>query len=417
MNKTLQDRRVSLFLVVVCFAAYTLIGFSRSAYTAALAGIIDDGVFTKTAAGTINSSFYITYSLAQIFGSFYVDRFSPFKIISLGILGTILANVVMWLYPSFWVILLARSFSGLVQFGVWPAFLKIITEYIQPEHRGKSKFILPQGISTGSILSFLVAAIVLRVGTWKDLFTVTFVALGIVLVFFWVAVTMAQRRAVPVAAQKESKLPAASEQNRKKGENWKLIASSGALLFFISSFMSSIFGNGTGSWMPTLIMESYDLSPSFSSVLSTLATCSNLVGIFWVMVLYPKRVKNEAAAVGVYFLMILPLVVTMIFVGRIPLILTVALIVFSNMFRSAIHHFYTVEIPAKYQKYNKAGMMAGLINVAACLGSMTAGTVYGYTADNFGWSKTIMLWAIFVFIGMMASFCAAPVWKKFAKRK
>ena len=65
--------------------------------------------------------------------------------------------------------------------------------------------------------------------------------------------------------------------------------------------------------------------------------------------------------------------------------------------------------------YNKVGMMAGLINVAACVGSMIAGTLYGYIADQFGWSATIILWAGLIFIGMTASFIAAPVWKKFLK--
>ncbi|MBR3761451.1 MAG: MFS transporter [Lachnospiraceae bacterium] len=417
MNRILTDRRTSLLIVIVCFVTYTLIGFSRSAYTAAIAGIIDAGIFTKTAAGTINSSFYITYSITQILGSFYVDKISPFKIIALGLIGTIIANVIMGLYASYSVIFIARSFTGIVQFGIWPALLRIITEYICPDLRAKSKYFMPLGISTGSILSFLIASIVLKYGNWQNLFTVTYVSLGVITMVFFITVAYAEKKAQPVILQVKENVKLTSEEASKKSNisTWKMVLSSGAVFIFVFAFMNSLVGAGIESWMPTLIMESYDLSASFSSILTTVATCSNLVGVFWVVLFYPRVVRNEVTAVGLFFLMSLPMVIVMTFVGKIPLVMTVGLIIFVNMFKSAVHQFNTVEIPTGYKKYNKAGMMAGLINVAACVGSMVAGTIYGYTADEYGWSATILLWAVFIFIGMVASFIATPFWKNYKK--
>ena len=59
MNKTLTDKKMSLILVLVCFVTYTVLGVTRYAYTSAIAGIINDGIFSKAAAGTINSSFSV----------------------------------------------------------------------------------------------------------------------------------------------------------------------------------------------------------------------------------------------------------------------------------------------------------------------------------------------------------------------
>ena len=415
MNKTLTDKHASSLLVFVCFIAYTLIGFSRSAYTAAIAGIIEDGIFSKTAAGTINSSFYVTYSLAQILGSFYVDKVSPFKIIGLGLIGTIIANVFMGFFPTFTVILIARAVTGIVQFGIWPALLKLLTEYIFPEHKRKALYLMPMGISAGTVLSFLIASIVLKLGSWQDLFTVTYVSLAGITVLFYMTVSYCEKRTV--ASVPKEKQIVSKEKEKSDTSTWKILMSSGVIFVFIVAFLRSLVASGLASWMPTMIMESYNASPSISSVLTAIANCSNFVAIVWVIMLYPKVIKNEVLFVGIFMLLCLPLLVTMMFIGKIPLILTIILILFINMFKQAIHQFFTVEIPKGFTKYNKAGMIAGQINVGACLGSMLAGTIYGFTADNFGWSVTIGLWAFMVFIAVVAAFIAVPIWKRFIQKQ
>lgn len=118
MDRVLKDKRVSLLLIIVCLAAYIILNFTRNAYTAALAGIIKDGIFSKTNAGAINSSFWITYSLAQIWGSSFIDRVSPFKILALALIGTFFSNIAMAISSSFAIIFVARALSGIFQFGV-----------------------------------------------------------------------------------------------------------------------------------------------------------------------------------------------------------------------------------------------------------------------------------------------------------
>ena len=166
-----------------------------------------------------------------------------------------------------------------------------------------------------------------------------------------------------------------------------------------------------------MLMESYNLSPSFSSALTTVTTIANTLSVFFVMAVYPKIFKTEYFATGMFFLMLLPMVITMVFIGKIGLIIMIVAIVFANLLRNSIQQFMAVEIPAGYKKYNKAGMMAGLINVFGCIGGAVAGTIFGYTADNFGWNATILSWVVLVFIGMAASFAAIPMWKKFNSKR
>ena len=130
MTKYLEDKRASLILVIVCFITYAIIGLTRNAYSASIAGIVSEGYFTKSQAGVIATSFNITYCLSQIVGSYFVDKVSPFKIILLGTIVTILANIAMSINPTYWVIFIARGVCGIAQFGIWPALLRILSEYV-----------------------------------------------------------------------------------------------------------------------------------------------------------------------------------------------------------------------------------------------------------------------------------------------
>ena len=413
MNKTLTDRRMSLAVVAVCFLTYSMLGLSRNAYSAAMVGIINDGVLSKTLAGTISSSYYVTYSLSQFFGSFYVDRISPFKIVAFGVTGTIIANLCMALFPTYEVILVARSACGLVQFGIWPAFLKITTEYICPEHREKSKYLMPLGITAGTVFSYLLAALVFEIGNWQDMFMIAGIILFLMLGAFAVTVVKANKRTeevLPTVETDRKERPKAST-----GKNWALILSSGAILIFIFSLMNSLYATSL-TWMPTIMVECYDLSPSFSSLMTTITTCASLTGIFWVFLIYPKRIKSQMTAMWTIAMAILPLATILVFTGVIPFLVALAAITLIKMLRAGIHHFLTVEIPAGYKKYNKAGMMAGMINVFACVGSMIGGTVYGIAADRMGWNMTILLGAVFVGISVLALGVAIPIWKRFVKK-
>lgn len=415
MEKRLQDKRLSIVLVTACFIVYMIMSFTRNAYTAAIAGIIKDGVFSKTDAGVISSAFYVTYSLSQIIGSYFVDKMSPFKVIAIGLAGTFIANIAMSLAPTYTVIFTARAFCGLVQFGVWPALLKIVSQYINEECKRKAMYIMPMGLNAGTVMSLLIASYVLDYGKWQDLFEIAYILLGASGVIYFIIVWYTGKRAVLKEAVEKPTAETKTVESEEAVSKWKMMALSGALFICLSTMLRAIVASGIGSWMPTMMMECYRVSPGFSSMLSTITALSNFASVIWVILLYPRVFKNQIVALGMFCLISLPMIAALIFIGEIPIALVVILITLFNMFSHGTHQFYTVEIPVAYTKYNKAGMMAGIINVFACIGSMMAGAVNGFIAEAFGWNKTIIIWTAIIVITTALIFAAIPLWKKFFK--
>ena len=234
MTKYLEDKKASLILVVVCFITYTIIGLTRNAYGAAIVGIINEGYFTKSDAGIIATSFNITYCISQIIGSYFVDKVSPFKIILIGAIVTIFANVAMSLNPTYWTIFIARGICGVAQFGIWPALLRILSEYVNKDHRHTWRYILPLGVIMGSVLSYLGAAFITD---WRGLFTLAYITMAVATVVFFVVTQYAEKKAITV--EKEVKVVTKNE-NTEKISVFKLLATSGVLFFVLPIFIRGL---------------------------------------------------------------------------------------------------------------------------------------------------------------------------------
>ena len=414
MTKYLEDKRASLILVIVCFVTYTIIGLTRNAYSAAIVGIISEGYFTKSQAGVITTSFNITYCLSQIVGSYFVDKTSPFKIIILGTIVTIFANIAMSINPTYWVIFIARGVCGVAQFGIWPAILRILSEYVNEHHRHTWRYILPLGITAGSVVSYIGAALITN---WRGLFTLSYISMAIATVVFIITSKYADKKAVVRIIEQE--IPKKAEDKMPEAENisvFKLMATSGALFFIIPIFARSLINGGLGSWMPTMLMECYGVSPAISSVMTTISTIANFVAVFWVVLLYPRVFKLQSTAMGMLFLFTVPFLLGSAFIGGMPMILVVIFLTVINTFKNSIHQFNTVEVPGAFTKYNKAGMVAGLINSVATGAGILSGWLWGFMAENYSWNMIILVWAAMAFLSAICCFATTPLWKRFVTK-
>ena len=411
MTKYLEDKRVSLILVIVCFMTYVIIALTRNAYGAAIVGIISEGYFTKSQAGVISTSFNITYCLSQIVGSYFVDKVSPFKLILLGTIVTIFANIAMSITPTYWVIFVARGVCGVAQFGTWPALLRILSEYVNEHHRHTWRYILPLGVTAGSVVSYIGAALITN---WRGLFTLSYILMAIATVVFMITARYANKKAV--VKEIEPKTPQKPEEKKPEPEKisvFKLLSTSGTLFFMIPAFARSLINNGITNWMPTMLMECYGVSPSISSAMTTISTIANFIAVFWVVLLYPRVFKLQSTAMGMLFLLTFPFMFGFGFIGTIPMIIAVIFIAVSNTISNSINQFNTVELPGAFVKYNKAGMVAGLINSVATASGIISGWLWGFMAENYSWNMIIMLWAALTLLSAICCFAATPLWKRF----
>ncbi len=173
MTDKLKNReKASVVLFVVCWITYAIISMTKSAFSASIASIVEEGLFTKSHAGAINAGYYLLYGSAQILLVKFIDKVSPIKLISIALIGAAIAMFGFALASDFLTMFILWSIMGLLQFAVWPATISIIAKYLIPEHRGRAMVYIALSYCVGMFANYAVAAAVLKLSHWRTLFWV-----------------------------------------------------------------------------------------------------------------------------------------------------------------------------------------------------------------------------------------------------
>lgn len=415
MQGHLEDEKTSWLAFFTCFFVYVFVCMTKNTYASAMSAIVDEGLFNKADVGVINASFYLIYGCTQMFGGGLVDKFSPFKILMFGVILSGMCNIVMAVSTSFVVMLVAWSINGLAQFGIWPAILKLVATLVMPEHRQKSMTYLAFAYPAGTIISYLTAAGVLKVSKWSGLFWVSSAVLVITVVFLHIS---AQHIQAKLVYDKEETVERKNKENlsqEKQVSLGRLLLVSGLIFMTIPALIRCMLDIGLKNWVPTMIMESYNITPSFANFITTFLLIVNLFGVFLVNWLYPRYCKNAVTAIFIFFVVSIPLLILILLTGKINLVFIILSLALVTTFMIACSQLMNVIIPAMFEKQGRTGVIAGFLNSFGAFGCMAANYAYGYLAENFGWTVTSVVWLVLCVISVVFCLVNAPIWKKFTK--
>ncbi len=415
-----RTSRVSIGIFIASFLIYSVISMTKSAYSASIASLLEEGVFTKTWAGTINAGFYLFYGLGQIAGIKIIDKASPMKLIYITLLGTFFSMIGMTMVNSFLPMLLIWSFCGFIQFPIWPAILRVITEYILPEHKSKAMTAISFSFCVGTLMNYLLAAVILKVATWRALF----IASAVVVIGCIIMLMIVNRRAknelniIKGINNSRIKNKKEDEKENKNSDKQKtgfitIIISSGVMLMLLPAFIRTALDSGLKAWVPTLIIENYGVSESFASALTTILVFVNITGVFIATWICTKITHNEAKAFGLCFLIAVPFIILLLFMENISLAIAVGCLTVMTTMMYAGHQISNVMMPARFAKINRAGSIASLINAVASFGAVIANMGFGFLAEHYGWTVTITSWIVIAVVAFILCMAAAPLWKKF----
>ena len=407
-----KEQKASRTLFFVCWIVYAIVCMTKNAFGASMVSMIGEGFLTKSLAGTINASYYVFYGGAQLLLVKFVDKISPVKLINMALFGALFAMVGFAVADNFYVMLILWSLTGLLQFAIWPAVIRIMSQYLVPEHRAGAMVYIAFAYCTGMLANYGAAALILKFSGWRMIFNIFFLLL-VATTLLWIIV--AKKTTPLLEGNVQINEPKTSDEGQKKTGTWKILLSSGIALMLIPSFIRTMMDMGLKSWVPTMITENYGTSASFASALTTILLLVNLSGIYIVNFVYPKYIKNEALCFGFCFVISLPFTLLLLLTGKIPVGVAVLLLTLVTTLMYSGHQLINVIIPSKFASMNLSGGVASILNAVASFGAVAATFGFGYLADNFGWTATIMSWSIMAVIAAVFTFMSSGLWNKFTK--
>ena len=410
--KHLESKPLSILLFIIIFIVFSVVYMTKNMFSSAMATIVEEGIMTKAQTGLISGVFWLFYAVFQVFGGFAADKYSPSKLISIGIAGAIVANIIIYLYPTYPVIMGAWIFNAIIQFGVWPGIFKIVSTELKESFRSTGIFWILFPTSVGLALSMLVASYVTN---WLDNFLVAIISLAFSLVLWIVSYGLISKKMVTDGILKtHTKKP---EQPVQSADMKFVIFGTGLISIIIVSFLRTMVDNGIKMMTPVMLMESYSNMPgAIATRMSVILVVFSTLGVFITGIVRKWITTNEVTGAIGLFVISIPALILSFFVGKIHYLFVLAGLSVAVAFVHSAAPLAGSFAAMRFNFCGRGGTVSGIINATAAIGNVVASYVFAKIAEFTPWSSVVGIWIIGMVISVILCAVVIPLWNKFIKK-
>lgn len=406
-QKYLQSKKLSIILFIFVFMLYSVVYMTKSVFSSAMATIVEEGFMTKSQTGLINAVFWFIYAPFQIIGGFAADKYSPYKLVLIGLIGGLIANIIIYFNQSYPVILAAWSFNAVVQFGLWPGVFKIVSTQTAPNIRGVAVFWLLFATSVGLGMGMLVASFVSH---WRQNFLVSIVILLITIVSFVFIYNYLDRKMVT----KEKKESVKSNPSTKKEPMLPLMHSSGLIVFLVITLLRVAIDNGIKMMTPVMLMESYEKLPAaIATRMSTVLIVFSAIGTLVAGFMKTKVTGNEPKAQIILMGISMPSLLLVCFVGKVHYLWILAALSVATALVHGAAPFGQSYIALRFERYGRIGTVSGILNATASVGNILASYVFAKMAELMPWHMVTASWFSVIIICILLCLTVLRRWTRF----
>ncbi|MBE6644844.1 MAG: MFS transporter [Ruminococcaceae bacterium] len=408
INIHLENKGISRRFFLYIFAMYSLVCMTKNCFNGALADIVSEGVLTKSQTGLITAMFYIVYTPLQIVGGIFADKFSPERMIKIGLIGGAIANTVIFFNHNYYVMLASWILNGVVQFALWPSTYKIVSSQLCRSDRTYMIFVITLASYVGLVISYIVAGIL---PSWEYNFAFSAAVLFLLSVGLHIYDKHLNPYMKPDYKPVETK---SGTESVRSLSTVSLFMKSGFFGMLIAVLGYTIVAQGSKTLFPIMVVETFGKSASVGNLLNTLIIVAGIAGVFFLrFVLYPRFVKNEVF--GMLIFMALTAGFGLILIWAMEF--SVVVITFSSVsFITSMVGILVSYCNVEFVKYGKNGTAAGISNAASALGYAISSYVIVKISEVYDWQVVKFVWLALSLVSVVSLALILPMWIRFKKK-
>ncbi|MDD4774387.1 MAG: MFS transporter, partial [Eubacteriales bacterium] len=258
MNSTNKSSRT---LMAMLWIAYAAIYVGRKNFSVCMAGMIADGIIDKVVGGAAGTAFLAVYACGQLVHGIIGNRVSPKLMISVGLFGAGVANVLMGMavtgstVPRIW------ALCGFFASMLWSSVVRCISEWMPEDRQASAGVYISVTLPVGSIVSYIVCSVMMRYFGWRQaFFACAFIlfAAGVVFLCGFTAIRHYIKDARAVNRNRREALSESKKDGsadvRAGGKSYGIVGmflATGLICVIGGILFNGIFKDGLDLWVPT----------------------------------------------------------------------------------------------------------------------------------------------------------------------
>lgn len=382
-----EDRWLPVALVTVAIA---ISYFDRQALPVAIAAIQRNIPISDQQFSYLQSAFLLSYAALYVGGGWLLDVLGTRRGLTLIMLWWSIACALHGFASGLGLLLCARFLLGMGEGGGFPAAVRVVAEWISPEHRSTAMGIINAGTAVGSVLAPPLIGFVLLHSGWRMVFYLAgFV--GTVWVLWW------------VSAYRDSPVSARTSARRTGVAKLLSIRTVQALVF--AKFMSDSAWYFLLFWLPKYLYDArhFDIKhvSYYAWIPYAASGIGSFVGGYFSSSLLRRgmdldKARKIALGLSAAFMPVVMLV---------PLVpVHFALALFSiAFFCQQSWSGLVMTVPADILPISAVGTVSGFVGFGGAIGGALFGVIAGYLLQHgSGYQTLFILVGSFHLIGFLA---------------
>jgi len=383
-------------VMVVCFVTYACYYLGRVNLAVTLPALRLAFGWDKAAVGIIGTAFYWAYAAGQLVNGALGDRFSPRRLVAIGLVVSALLNLA---FGSAWGVLpllvLLWALNGWAQSTGWAPIIRTLSRWFGPAQRARVTALISPSYLVGHAASWTLAgALTARFG-WRTAYWVPAAALLAAAVTWFAVVRDAPDDDGAGAPARPIVAPTAL-----LGEGLRLVWR-GALRWALAvSVLSGVIKEGVNLWGPTYLVEEQSLGLFGAALSGLLIPVAGIVGQLVTgyvqrrleRAVHPTQQERPVVAA-------LGLIVAIGAAGLYAaasshsLVVALAMLALVSAGSHAMNGLLMASLPLSLGPAAPVSAVTGLLNFCQYLGAGLGAALVGGLVDRLGWGGAYGWWA------------------------
>ena len=395
---------LSLLFCTVYFASY----LTRYNYSTVLAALITDLNVSKEVAGIAVTALFVCYGAGQPVVGWLGDHISPKNLISMGMLGAAVMNLLTAFQSNPWIIAVMWGINGFFQSMLWPPLLHIVAENMEGRDYRNTLLQITAAGYMGNIVLYLIAPTFISLAGWRSM-------------LFYPALFILEVDIIWCKFIKEGgKMPATNSamtaDDEAKGESalptGRLLLLSGLPLIMVSVAIQGFLRSGISTWMPVYISENFSVGTNLSILTAVVLPLFSILCAKISERVYVRCSNNEVLSSSVMFAGILAssLLLYCFFDNMFLSVLFMAVIYGCG---AGVNNILIGYLPVRYGTYGRVSTISGIVNSAVYVGSAVSAYAFVAVAESLGWKPLVIIWSVIAGIGTLSCVINMKKWNRF----
>jgi MFS transporter, ACS family, hexuronate transporter len=376
--------------VVLVTFAIAISYFDRQTLPVAIAAIQRNIPISDQQFSYLQTAFLLSYAALYIGGGRLLDVLGTRRGFMLIMLWWSIACALHGFASGFGLLLCARFLLGIGEGGGFPAAIRVVAEWISPEHRSTAVGIINAGTAVGSVLAPPLIGFVLLHSGWRTVFYIAG-AIGMAWVLWWVS----SYRASSADARKSVRAISIR----------KLLSIRIVPVLVFAKFMSDSAWYFLLFWLPKYLYDArhFDIKQvsSYAWIPYAASGVGSFLGGYFSSILLRRGLSIDQARKAALGLSAAFMPVVML----VPLVpVHFALALFSvAFFCQQSWSGLVMTVPADILPLSAVGTVSGFVGFGGAIGGALFGVVAGYLLQHgFGYQTLFLLVGSFHLIGFLA---------------